>query len=117
MRMKMNTSLSGPTVNVAPGGVHVCSAAEAIRHYRAGHGTPTEDCAEEFKAALAELEDAEQEIADSAASAAAVLDSVQDGAGTTDGADEKGDAESETVITPAPAPVTAKPAKPAKAKA
>lgn len=56
MRMKMNTSLCGPTVNVAPGGVHVCSADEAIRHYRAGHGTPTEDCAEEFKAALAEQE-------------------------------------------------------------
>ncbi len=54
MRMKMNTSLCGPDVNVAPGGVHTCSPAEAIRHYRAGHATPTGECAEEFAAALAE---------------------------------------------------------------
>lgn len=103
MRMKMNTSLSGPTVNVAPGGVHVCSPAEAIRHYRAGHGTPTEDSAEEFNSALAEQE----------AEEAAELYALDADPGNGPG--NEGDRGSEPAPVAEPTPAPAKVARAAKA--
>lgn len=103
--------MSGPSVNVSIGGVHVCDAAEAVRLFRAGYGVPTDDSKDDFAAALAEQE--QIDIAEAAA-AVAELDAGDEGNGGNTGPEpDKPQAETPTP-TPTPeataAPVAAKPA-------